>query len=877
MTDQSMAGVPAHILEQFASHEAVADLELPKVVTDLLSSQGLDLELEPRKFLEEFFKAHGRSISDDEIEAILDQYTVVPYVGEDDGAAAAAGGGGGDAPSVGRLADGRRITVVRKMNRNRKLEALNMTGGLVEAAAETKRFKDAAGLGDAVGPEKMNLEAGERLPPLAFGSAHSVFFDSAEAALEAMKQQALVAAAMVTQLSKNVEKAKEVLETQRRALEIEAYVTGAPVGEVPMTGAFRAIMNQSKMIHETYAVGVSSWLSGIYLPKIISCLLAANTRPQSRLKVQTLLAKLDALSSKLGDDDQDIPDELIDELDAAHAAVYAEIRRAGLTAALTKQMRGPFSSFQKREDHQHARFVTASLREELYYFIATGPMSVGRRMTLHQYPLPRMLVAAERFLDADVNGTVDAFRTGMGHVYALVPPDAGAAGSFTYDQFDTGGSIQNITGKTTRPERTGAGVEEAEAALRAPGKTQVQRHAELEAHAWGELGAAEASSLKLNITNTDRSNADRAELREKATQRARPSGTEPADFVRAGNFVYVTEKAGAGVARSLKPIHARTSIHHGLHAPAVHGDVLVPARGEWMDGSLGTDVLEASVAAMLKARHAPAAVEHGASPSPAPVDEPEIDISEKKRGVEERPEDSDNEDAAPKRTRRTVTFADDDDDEDAAPLIPPASKDDDEDDDDAGFVRKPKGKSKRSRAPAAPRGRRMTRTLGVREDDDDEDAVAALPPEPAAVPPPRVPLRTGLRGGSGQLTSRGARALARCDGTLIPPPNIPAVDDESVTKLVEARLIPGLMSATGVKSISEFMDRNAAVCSMLSLSGSKSTAGAIQSSLINRAIVNNLVSFAKSAPVNSALLGSFLATFTDVDPLMDGPALGDDE
>jgi len=856
MTDQSMAGVPAHVLAQFDSLEASSELEVPKVTADLLAAQGLNLELEPRTFLGEFFKAHGRAITDEEIELILDQYTVVPYVGEDGGDPSGAGGGGGDAPSVARLADGRRITVVRKMNRNRKLEALNMTGGLLEAADQTKRFKDAAGLGDAVGPEKMNLERGERLPPLAFGSAHSVFFDSAEAALEAMKQQALVTAAMLTQMTANVDKAKNLVDIQRRALDIESRVTGAPVGEVPMTGAFRAIMNQNKMLLETYAVGASSWLSGIYLPKIISCLLAANTRPQSRLKVQTLLAKLDALSDKLKDDEEELSDELLDELDAAHAAVYAEIRRAGLTAALTKQMRGPFSSFQKREDHQHARFVTASLREELYYFIATGPMSVGRRMTLHQYPLPRMLVAAERFLDADVNGTVDAFREGMGSVSALVPPDLSAPTAFAalaHDQFDTGGSIQNITGKTTRPERTGAGVEEAEAALRAAGKTQAQRHAELEAFAWAELDAATASSVKLNITNTDRTNADRAELRERATQRDRVSGTEPADFVRAGNFVYVTEKAPVGEARGLKPIHARTSIHHGLHAPSVQAGLLVPSRSAWMDAAVPTDVLEASVASMLKAR--PVAEERDAdvaddlvvaervaeedvpealviSERVAEEDVPEaLDISEKKRVAEDVvPEEATH---APKRSRRSVKFSD-----------PPLEE--------APVEKAPPKK--------AARGRRMARTLGVRDDGDD-DAEAAAPPAPA----PRLPSRTGTRS---QLTKYDVRHLARCHGELIPP-RLPAADeDEAVSKLVEARLIPSLMSFN-TKSVVGPVE---APETLESLHG-------LKSSLINRAIMSNVFEFAKGVGnLTSAMLGSFLATFRDnTDPLMDGPALGDDE
>jgi hypothetical protein len=102
------------------------------------------------------------------------------------------------------------------------------------------------------------------------------------------------------------------------------------------------------------------------------------------------------------------------------------------------------------------------------------------------------------------------------------------------------------------------------------------------------------------------------------------------------------------------------------------------------------------------------------------------------------------------------------------------------------------------------------------------------------------------------------RHLARCDGTLIPPPNIPTCDDDGVSSLVEARIIPGLMSGGG------------------GLFSAKASSG-LQSALINRAIVNNLRSFAKDAPLTSAVLGSFLATFEDMDPLMDGPALDDDE
>lgn len=858
MSSQWSEGVPAHVVSEFPSHEASLDLDLPKSTLDLIAAQGLDLELEPREFLRSFFAANGRSITDDEIDAILDQYTAVPYAARVDGCAEPAGGGGGDAPSVPRLADGRRITVVRKMNRNRKLEALNMTGGLVEAAKETKVFKDAAGLGDVVSPEKMNLNDGESVPPLAFGSAHSVFYGSADAALESMTQHALMTASMLTRLTENINKAKELVALQKKVMTIEARIKGGSVGDVPMTGSFRALMNQNKMLLETYAIAVSSWLSGIYLPKITSCLLTANTRPQSRLKAQTLLAKLDALSSALSEGD-DISEALVDEVDSAHAAVYAEVRRAGLTGALTKQMRGPFSSHQKREDHQHAKFVTASLREELYYFIATGPMNIGRRMTLQQFPLPRMLVAVDRFLDADVCGTVDVFREGDGHVFPLIPPDPLEGVSvFSRDQFDTGGSIQNITGKTTRPERTGAGVEEAEAALRAVGKTQVERHSELVSEARKELATAERSSVSLNITK-ERSNEDRAMFREIATNRGRESSAESADFVRAGNFIYVTDKAPAGVPRPLKPTHSRISIHSGLHAPSVPGNVIAAARSPWMDSSVSSSELEARVHAALprslpapdkKRRRSIKFADEEDEVPPADVSKPKSDAAAPSPSKEGSPQPLEPSEcaagsASSDGAAASANFAESSDGaaasadailllEAAGASVPEPSHvgpgDVPEEEPRKKRVRKAKAAAKPVFAAALTR-RRMTSKLGVRDEGDEDVAVSA------------VPRRS-------QMTARDARHLARLDGDLIPPV-LPDVDEDESSLDRIAKLIPDLLST--VPSVKPLH------------------------SLFNKAVLSNLHAFANDAPLNSVLLGSFIKTFHDTDPLLVGPTLDDED
>jgi hypothetical protein len=230
-----------------------------------------------------------------------------------------------------------------------------------------------------------------------------------------------------------------------------------------------------------------------------------------------------------------------------------------------------------------------------------------------------------------------------------------------------------------------------------------------------------------------------------------------------------------------------------------------------MDAGVPTEVLEASVANMIKAR---------------PVPEDSLDISEKKRAAEEEAPVE----VAAKRSRRSVKFSDEVV-EDSPPEPAPKKK--------------------------APRGRRMARTLGVRDDGDD-DAEAAAPPAP------RLPSRTGTRS---QLTKYDVRHLARCHGELIPPSRLPPTDnDDDVSNLVEARLIPSLMS---LKSVAGAVEAPETLDSFKGL----------KSSLINRAIVSNVFEFAKGVgKVTSAMLGSFLATFRDdTDPLMDGPALGDDE
>jgi hypothetical protein len=936
MTFQAADGAPAALTALLGEDAAELEMEISERMLNVIASQGIDVQLEPREFLRSVFAAHGRVITEEEIDLVLNQFTVMHYgPPEDDG--------GGAAPrSVARLGDGGRVCVVRRTNRNRKLENLNMTGGMVTAAEETKLFKDAAGLGPVGSAEKVNLEVGENLPALAFGSAHSVFYSSAEAGLESMRQHALMTAAMLLRLNENIEKGEKLLATQRAVMEAEAAATAMPAGPVPMTGSFRALMNQNKMLLETYAVGVSGWLSGIYLPKITACLMTAVTRPQSRVKAQSLLAKLDSIAAKL-EEDEELSDDVLDELDATHAAVYAEIRRAGLTATLSKQMRGGFSASQKREDHQHSKFVTASLREELYYFIATAPMNVGRRVTLNQYPLPRMLVAAERFLDSDVCGTVDAFREGAGHMHALLPPDmtTGTAAFAPGDQFDTGGSIQNITGKTLRPEKTGSGVEEAEAVLRAPHKTQDHRHHELLMAAYEELDAAEGSKVKLNILDPSRSNVDRATLREQATQRGRVSTTEAADFVRQGNFMYLTERAPAGVPRGLLPKDARVSPHSGVYAPSV--GTLLPSRPSWMrspvtaedmdngvlalmhrgrmGGRMGGDAFEEEEEEELAASSASAAAaaardseEEGggaaaassslrgdaararAAAAAALDDEEEgggaacaaSSPSRHRVRVPARAAAADGEEEEPavvnKKRSRRVQFEEEDEEEE-----------EEEEEEDNDFVRRKKGKSKvkrpraasnprrqaappPSRAAAAPR-RRMAATLGVRDEGDDDIPSARVPAAAGAGLPRRS-----------QLSERSSRLLSmirtRGGGMSMNVPSCPpgADDDEehapAATGVIPSLLSCGLPSIFTVGKDGEIAP--SVIPSLRTFGGSAAAGGSseapdLASKLLNMAVLSNLQTFANKNPLNSALLSAFVDSFRaeggDDD---DGPALGDD-
>lgn len=508
----------------------LSSLSTTTEVNTLANSLGVNLSLDPKDFLRSLGNLSGYSLSNSQIENVFNKYDFVPT---------------NECIKV--------IKKERKTNRNRRLELLNLNE---EVNYEPSFFSDATGLRKQTVAEKMNKEAFEPLHPLGYGSANPLFFNNAEDALVAMENQLAMAAALVHSLNLNLQRAKQLVALQKSVSSLENKYT------VPMTGSLRSIMNQSKMKLETFTIASSSWCSGMYLPKLSMCLMTAMYRPQARSVCQSLLVKLDEALQEGKEPD-------VNEFDEIEKNIFMEIRRSGLAAALSKQMRGRFTSYQKREDHQHSIFVTASLREQLYFFISTAPMQICRRMNLQQFPLSRVLVAAERFIDTDVNGTVDGFRQGNFSIGAFLPPSTfDGPLIFNQEQFDGGGSINLINCKTIRPEVTGVGVKEAEFAI-ANGTSD-----HLKSLAIDELNKANSCKVQLNVTNEFRTNEIRAENREQSSHRDLP--TETTDFIRQGPYIYMAESAPIHVTRNLLPTDNKISPYSSVHAINIPGNVITP-------------------------------------------------------------------------------------------------------------------------------------------------------------------------------------------------------------------------------------------------------------------------------------------------------------
>jgi len=330
------------------------------------------------------------------------------------------------------------------------------------------------------------------------------------------------------------------LETQVDALDVALraakanLVKARMLQEEKMTNLLWHYMNEHKKICETVAISTSSWCGGIYIPKPTALLVTHSARPTSFAITKSFLQTIDNLFPKIVNDKLTAKD--LDLLNEEHAKFFSTIRQAGVAGALLKQFRGAFSSSQKREDHQHTVFVTAALREQLIYFLTTAPMAFERRVNLQHFPLPRLLVSVERFLNMDANLTVDAFRRGFS--------------SLISGEIDEG-CHTIMTHKSLRVEEEGTGSKEAlESLARGGGGGAGAGAGGLHSMATEELERAKSSRVKLNIL-LDRTDLERSELRFGAVEWEGREG-EPVTFHRGltDMFAYAVDSAGNVVASS---------------------------------------------------------------------------------------------------------------------------------------------------------------------------------------------------------------------------------------------------------------------------------------------------------------------------------------
>lgn len=326
----------------------------------------------------------------------------------------------------------------------------------------------------------------------------------------------------------------EALEAQVDALELALRAAKANlkkarlIKEDDMTNMLWHLMNEHKKIMETTAISASSWCGGIYIPKPAALLVTHSARPASFAISKSFLLSVDHFLPKIMSNTMTADD--LAKLDDEHAKFFSTIRQAGIAGALLKQFRGAFSSSQKREDHQHTVFVTGALREQLIYFLSTAPMAFERRINLGQFPLPRMLVAMERFLNMDANLTVDAFRAGF---TSLI--------TGTIDE----GCHTIMTHKSLRVEEQGTGSAEALAHLAGAGAGP-----KLWDLGEAELECAKSSKVKLNILQ-ERTDLERSQLRFGAVEWTGRDG-EPVTFHRGltDMFAYAIDSSGKVVASS---------------------------------------------------------------------------------------------------------------------------------------------------------------------------------------------------------------------------------------------------------------------------------------------------------------------------------------
>jgi hypothetical protein len=397
----------------------------------------------------------------------------------------------------------------KKTNLNGKLQEVNDADK--NSALKWPTYQDVGGVLEYKSFESMMAE---EMPAEGYSSALPIFHDGASG-LHALETQVDALDLALRAAKANLKKARLLKEEN-------------------MTNMLWHLMNEHKKIVETVAISTSSWCGGMYIPKPAALLVTHSARPASFSISKSFLQSIDRLFPKIKDGTINAED--VRFLDEEHAKFFSTIRQAGVAGALLKQFRGAFSSSQKREDHQHTIFVTAALREQLIYFLSTAPMAFERRVNLQQFPLPRLLVSVERFLNMDANLTVDAFRRGFSSLI-----------SGEIDQ----GCHTIITHKSLRVEEEGTGSKEAlESLARGGAGAGAGAGAGLSDLACQELERAKSSKVKLNIL-LDRDDLERSQLRFGAVEWKGREG-EPVTFHRglSDMFAYAVDSSGNVVASS---------------------------------------------------------------------------------------------------------------------------------------------------------------------------------------------------------------------------------------------------------------------------------------------------------------------------------------
>ena len=460
-----------------------------------------------------------------------------------------------------------------KTNKLQSIEKIDVTGDTLEAKMDTQMYKDAAG-GRLFPTENVTGGTGYTMDPLAGGCMNAFFHPTGASVATTLDAAAQMFEAMAQRMRFFASEAQMHL------------ILESKTGETGVSAPMRGVMNQAKMCTETMALASTSYTGGMFLPKTAATFMVNRNMPATSAKFQKFYAALERITQRMNREDLtglsdeealkkiELTDKEEDDLNEDTDNVWGELRRAGLAMAMAKQFRGG-SGKKIVKEHEHYKFLMASLRAQAWNFAIAAPLQVARRCGADRWLMSQNMVAMERLMHCSATTTAMlTIQDTNVSLMKLFPAAPFQPYSFTLNQEDNGGEAVLVTTRTVLRHEKGLplGCEEAMEALNAPDAVSAIQQLTEQALQGSYGEDTEMQRLAEKTAETQRA---------KAAQ-----DSEAVEFVREGIVLRIVEKGTPGTPRRLvKQHHTVTPFLHQRAPPAVGGVVTPQNEGvdySWM-------------------------------------------------------------------------------------------------------------------------------------------------------------------------------------------------------------------------------------------------------------------------------------------------------